>query len=407
MSAMTRASILLLVVAGCTFPTPSEQYACQVTPDCEAGRFCDRGLCVVGNPPADAAADTPDAPEVIDCMTFAARHFDACLLPAPGGELDLTMPGTYYYDTSSGSLTDPANAVTTVPSMIIASGVAISIGRLSVGAGSTLRAIGSSPLIVASWSTITVAGTIDAASVVALAGAGANPPGCATHPAASGNGNTNGGGGGGGGGFAAAGGRGGNGDGNAGGAGGTAIAMPLLLGGCAGNRGGNADQPGGLGGSGGGAIQLTARLGITITGVVTAGGTGGRGAAQTGNAGGGGGGSGGMVGLEAPTVSVASTGVLAANGGGGGQGATQGQAGAAGTDGLPSATRAPGGAGGVQRGTGGPGNGGAILTGGAGQNDTNDGGGGGGGGAGFIAIKSAAPTIDAAAIVSPPAQLVP
>jgi len=62
---------LLLLVAACDFPTPSAQYACRVTADCESGRACENGYCVVSSahgpdassPSPDAAVDTlsPDA----------------------------------------------------------------------------------------------------------------------------------------------------------------------------------------------------------------------------------------------------------------------------------------------------------------------------------------------------------
>lgn len=407
-----RRTLFLLVVAGCTvpgcsFPTPSEQYACEITTDCASGRVCDRGFCVLGEAPADVLPDTIDA-RVIDCTELGSRHFDACMLPAPTGGLDLSMPGVYTYNTAAATLTDPGGNVSTPPNLVVPSGRVISIDALAISAGTTLRAVGAQPLIVASWGSITVGGTIEVTSVAVADGAGANPAGCAMHPPGVAQGNTNGAGGGGGGGFGGAGGRGGTGDDSTnGGLGGAPIAQPLLLGGCPGSRGGTADQIGGVGGSGGGAIQLTARLDITISGTVTAGGGGGKGAPLPGNAGGGGGGSGGMIGLEAPIVMVAATGVLAANGGGGGQGASQSALGATGVDGLASAIRATGGATLAAGGQGGLGSGGLTVVGGLGQGDAADGAGGGGGGAGFIAIKSPTRTLASTAVVSPAPQIVP
>jgi len=81
---------------------------------------------------------------------------------------------------------------------------------------------------------------------------------------------------------------------------------------------------------------------ITVSGIINAGGCGGTQGDAT--HGGGGGGSGGAVLLEAPTVHVTATGVLAANGGGGGGGGDA--AATAGEAGRPNDTRASGGAGG-------------------------------------------------------------
>ena len=67
----------LLTAAACDFPTPSAEYACRVTTDCEAGRVCTAGYCVLGQqtPTPDASNTTPkDAPNVdamIDADPFA------------------------------------------------------------------------------------------------------------------------------------------------------------------------------------------------------------------------------------------------------------------------------------------------------------------------------------------------
>lgn len=401
-------ALAAVLVAGCSFPTPSEQYSCRTTDDCDDGRVCTQGYCVLGSV-VDIDAPMADTTPMIDCTTFLARHFDACMIPSPGGDLALTTAGTYTFDTTAGSLLAPGGGSSLPPSGVTANGRVVSIGSLTVGPGVTLRVIGTYPLIVASWGTIDVSGTIDAGSLgtPATLGAGANPTGCASHAAIVGQSNIEGAGGGGGGGGQASGGRGGVGDLGNGGNGGTTIAAPLLLGGCPGASGGTGSSAAGAGGDGGGAIQLTARVSISIagTGKVLAGGAGGKPAGQSGNGGGGGGGgAGGMVGLEAPMLSVASGGVLAANGGGGGQGGGN-TVGNAGQNGQPSAVRANGGnigSGGI----GGLGSGGITIVGQNGGNDT-AGGGGGGGAAGFIAYKAATRTIDAAAIVSPAGAIIP
>lgn len=163
----------------------------------------------------------------------------------------------------------------------------------------------------------------------------------------------------------------------------------------AGGFGGGASNANG--GGGGGALQLAAEGTITISNTINAGGCGGN--PGTAAAQGGGGGSGGAILVEAPTVHVTSTGVLAANGGGGGAGgsanATKGDPGDASTNaasgGMGAGSRA-GGAGGVlgttagQAGTGG------------------NGAGGGGGGVGRVRLNSrtGAATLDMNPVISPP-----
>ena len=395
------ASVLLVA---CSFPTPSEQYACHTTDDCDSNRVCTSGYCVLGAHGGDAPIDVDMA---IDCTTFTSRLFDACMIAKPTGDLSLSTAGVYTYDTTVGTLLDPAGNATIPPNTLGANGRVLSVSSFHLAAGTTLRVTGGSPLIVASWDTISVAGSIDASSTATTSGAGSNPTGCAAHAAAIGQ-NDAGGGGGGGGGGQAAGGHGGVGSSGSGGGGlgGTAIAAPLLLGGCTGAKGGTGSTPPGDGGAGGGAIQLTARTSIAIAGTAKlhAGGAGGKpGLQDNTGGGGGGGGGGGMIGFEAPTLTVAAAAVLAANGGGGGQGAGN-VGGAPGQNALISATRALGGNTG-SGGVGGVGGGGITLLGGGGGND--GAGGGGGGAAGFVVYKSAAATIDPGAIVSPTAIVVP
>ncbi|HWO19057.1 MAG TPA: hypothetical protein VNO30_09775 [Kofleriaceae bacterium] len=400
--------VALALGAGCSFPTASVGYRCEVTADCETGRVCDQGFCVAPGG-VDArpmpTGDDGDDPPAFDCTAWPApRHFMPCDLPMPAGALVLDA-GPYTYDTTSGTLSGPTSGPTSavIASKVIGGNRVISVERLAIGAGATLRVVGSQPLVVASWGAIDVSGTLDASSA-GSPGAGANPSACDGHAAAIGGSSDVGGSGGGGGGFQGAGGRGGQGDGGTPGNGGGAVAAPLLLGGCPGARGGDGDaQNGGAGGAGGGAVQLTARQSITITGKVHAGGAGGSGATGSDGAGGGGG-SGGMIGLESPQVAVRAGAILAANGGGGGQGANA-QPGGAGQPGALGATAAAGGTGGDSA-RGGDGSAGTTLAGGSGPSTASvggDGAGGGGGGAGFIAIESASRQLDAGAVISPTA----
>ncbi|MBA3461452.1 MAG: hypothetical protein H0T46_15925, partial [Deltaproteobacteria bacterium] len=169
-------------LAACSFPTPSEQLACRTNVDCESGRICTMGYCVVGvNNQLDAPNGGTDSTQGIDCTTFPARHFDACAIPQPTGDLDLSIPGVYTLDTGAGTLLAPGGGAVTVASSMNANGRVLSVSSFKLAAGTTLRAIGTTPLIVASWNTIEVAGTIDASStgVAGGVGAGGNPAGCA------------------------------------------------------------------------------------------------------------------------------------------------------------------------------------------------------------------------------------
>ncbi|MEO7096033.1 MAG: hypothetical protein ABI175_22420, partial [Polyangiales bacterium] len=190
------------LLAACSFPTPSEQYACRTSDDCTSDRVCTQGFCVLGNP---NGMDGPmiDADLSIDCTTFSARHFDACMIPKPNGDLALTMAGVYTYDTTSGALVDPGGGSSLPPTVALAAGRVLSVSSLTVGPQSTLRAIGTRPLIVAAWGSIDVNGTIDVSSqgTPTTLGAGANPTTCAAHAATQGQNNSGGAGGGGGGGF--------------------------------------------------------------------------------------------------------------------------------------------------------------------------------------------------------------
>lgn len=395
------------LLAGC-FPHPSEQYTCSDTETCTGGRSCVQGYCVVPDDGGAGSDGTPGGDAEDPCRSFGSRHFDACAIPRPTGPMTLSSVGVYIFDTTTGSLLDPANVMSTPPSMVVGELRVISVDSFSLVQGATLRVNGTHPLVIASWGTLEVSGTIDLSTTNLTRGAGAALAStCAAHVATAGQ-NGNGGGGGGGGSLQSAGGNGGSGGNNAadGGNGGTAVGTaPLLAGGCSGEKGGNdGGNTGGNGGVGGGAVQLTAKISISIaaTGRIHAGGAGGR-PGPGASGGGGGGGAGGMIGLEAPALTITPGAILAANGGGGGQGG--GNAGGtpqAGQDGQLSATAANGGT----AGSGGDGGKGSVSTtaGLAGGND-GAGGGAGGGGAGYITVKAATRN-DSGATFSPPATTI-
>lgn len=356
--------VLLLLVVGCTFRPPSVA--------------------------TDAPGDTPPDmdPNCAEKWTTRAGHVpNVCLTPPDGGwTIDLIAT----YNTDDGSYTGgdpPRSYLIDQPSGSKLR--VVSVADLTVNAGATLRVVGQHPLLVLSWSRITVSGGIDVSSKRLLTpGAGANLQGC--NLADAGDGIVSGGGGGGGG-FKDRGGLGGSGnnDGNMGGGIGNSISRPeaYVRGGCAGGTGGTGAGAS-AGGAGGGAVQLTAKESITVTstGVIHAGGMGGQGSQGASGTGGGGGGSGGFIGLDAPAITTEMSSALAANGGGGGAGCESGD-GAPGEDGWPNTNPARGGVltscfNGAAGGDGGRRSGVMGLNGAPGIG----GGGGAGGGVGYIVI---------------------
>mgnify|MGYP003631763832 FL=1 len=276
---------------------------------------------------------------------------------------------------------------------------------VSVDSGVGITAVGNRPLVVASATTISISGTVDASSQRGgQLGAGANFNECAL--ASGPQRDVGGAGGAAGGSFAARAGDGGVGDQDeslgfdsegAPGTAGSSVGRPAFLrGGCPGGNGADESASrfsgsGGSRGSSGGALAFYAATSFSLEGsgrIRVTGGGGGGGEVQ---AGGGGGGSGGMLLIEGGTA-VAISGVIGANGGAGGEGGvrpffgpTDGQDG---SDGALSPSGALGGTGLDNAGDGGVGSSLATLRGGGGE-DADGGGGGGGGSAGFIILRGA------------------
>ena len=347
------------------------------------------------------------------CKTWEPVHFAPCDVASPGEELVLQR-SQYRYDTDLGELDDGQVQIAHVNEIISSEYgeiMLISVQSFHIAPNAELRVVGSRPLLIASWDRIEIAGGLDVSSSPSDMGAGSRDD-CSGAP---GDPATRGSGGGGGGGFGGVGGAGGQGDNGdiAGGDGGARIDPPLFpRGGCAGGSSGrNAGNPARAGGPGGGAVQLTARNHITISGWINAGGAGGMGGVLEG--GGSGGGAGGMIGLHAPEIQLQRRAILSANGGGGGGGSDNndgmGENGEPGVDGQRSTEAAPGGAGGKPNMSGGGGDGG---NGGhrespdgapAEMGNILDGGGGGGGSVGYIiAQSSSAIEVNDDAMISPP-----
>ncbi|TMQ06492.1 MAG: hypothetical protein E6J90_46200 [Deltaproteobacteria bacterium] len=388
-----------------------------------------RAILGIGDPPALGDGG------FVSCEGWHPEGFDPCALTITTDKLALGG-AAYTYDTSvaGGTLYDAAHqAVVTSDQMIMqsdGSAVAVlAVGELTTAAGSTLAVVGPRPLLIASWSSITLDGALDAGSHLGVVdaaahiaqtirfGAGANQgcTGSAGHdggPAMAG-----GSGGGGGGSFQAAGGGGGQGgiDAVAGGAAGAVAAIAILHGGCPGGSSGAAGSVArppasagsrALGGAGGGAIRLVAHDAIDVAGAVSANGAGGAGAPTRSACGGGGGGAGGYLGFEAPSVRFGAGAIVTANGGGGGGGGNTSETGGDGGDGVVGSQPAPGGAGAPScGGLGGAGAAASRLGGATAVNASCAGGGGGGGGSsGFIVVRSPG-FVPGAATVSPAAQI--
>ena len=437
---MRAAWFAVLALAGCRV---TGHFQCEQSEQC-VGQGGAVGACVSGSCAFtdsgcvsgwryDDSADEEVAGECIgesapaNCEAWTSAYFKPCGLPMPLGDLRVSANG-YIYDTDRGVFIGGPELNHSSIAFAQEDGTVariMSVSSFTVDPGVRIRLLGTMPLIVASWGEITMAGRIDVDSNAGgFRGPGSNSPKCAG--AATGEpGNASGGsGGGGGGGFGAAGGTGGTADiedtGVAGGAGGGAAAMPAryVRGGCSGGPGGpigpSAMTPltpttAAPGGAGGGALLLSARTKLTLSGTIDAGGAGGIGGPGN-EAGAGGGGSGGFLGLESPMVIITATGVAVANGGGGGAGASNNLTPASnGMDAGSTPAAAPGGT--AVNSCGAPGGAGGAGATPAGvslapQQGVPCGGGGGGGAAGVLAVRSAGFTMTGA-MVSPTPTIVP
>ena len=370
-----------------------------------------------GGPGGDGDPDAnpgPDAePDICDTWLPAAP-FDPCAAEEREAELVLGGSVTYTFDTTDGTWTASSGDPPSLPGQLIAGGEIrlLSVGRFEMGTDAVLRVVGDVPLLVASWGVIEMRGLIDASSSAAGDGAGANHADCPMN--LTGAFNVAGGGGGGGGGFGIEGGSGGVGTTAGGGRAGAVAAAGTLRGGCPGGQGGSneLDGPRTPGGSGGGAVALSARFTLSVEGTIHVGGAGGAGGRSavdvdlaTGGNGGGGGGSGGMIWLDAPTITLPSGARLLARGGGGGEGGDLNEDGDPGDAASPAGGRTAEGSGSSNRGGDGgrsePDNGDTPAEDGDPGQNNEGGGGGGGGGGGVIRLSG---EVDSSALVRPPAE---
>jgi hypothetical protein len=332
----------------------------------------------------------------------------ARLIPANVGALDpatsigsRTYTGEQTYDTTVCDSGEPLPQVSGGPEVCV-----LHVDRFTLASGAGLRVIGVRPLVIVAEDAVVIDGVLDASAVGTTPGASGGRGGTAASPSlgefGGGGGNASGAfrdGGGGGGGACGSGGNGGRGGAVTGGFGGAAHpadhVLEPLTGGSGGGFARGAGARSGFGGAGGGAVQISSAVSITVRGAVLAGGGGGNGGLDnpTNYGGGGGGGSGGSVLLEAPVLDFGPDAtVWTSGGGGGGSGSIEG-AGRSGTDGRTTGLRASGGtSGGAMYGAAGGGGGGGVTPAGAvGSSNpeaTGGNGGGGGGGVGCVVLRN-------------------
>ncbi len=361
----------------------------------DAGASCDGGVCNAGG-------------GCVPRFPFPPANFVESQVPTPPTSDIVLGCGVSVIDTQAAGpptftnwCSQPVPAATTIAQAGGPDAVLVSVTRLTLMPGATLRVQGPRPVIIAASGDVSLAGLVEV-----LAGASECADGGAGRPGF--DDTTNGGGGGGS--FSTPGGNGGPGStpvigspgagGAAGVVNGSATLVPLR-GGCPGALGAQSGVP--RPAAGGGALQITSAAGIFVAGPITAPGQGG---ARAGNGtGGNGAGSGGAVALEALQLTISAPGSITAQGGGGGEGAGPAQSGEPGQQGTADAGPAIGGSNGFN--TGGPGGNGACAVSAAtnGQSGTLGlgNGGGGGGGLGRVRLRAVSCSVGVGVLVSPPA----
>ena len=346
---------------------------------------------------------------------YAPSNFDPLAL-SPSANAAVDGCAAEFSTTTDSFVTDTCGLRPNI-SRVISAGqeaTALAFGDLILGAGASLRLTGDRPAILAVFGNARIDGSVLANSTRWLRGAGSsaypvNVGPCVGRAGGDAGDASSGGGGAGARDSGAAGGDHplSSGAGGAGGGADPSHSSIPLRGGCPGGAPASTVLMGGGPGRGGGALQISARGELLVTGVVSASGSGGPGGSANHEAGYGGG-SGGMVVLEGDRLILSDTAKLTANGGAGGGGtATGSSSGTWGGDGeTASAQPAPGGAAaGGNAASGGAGGSGTSppLPGGISAGDDGSGGGGASSGAIFVRSSPALCTVSPAAVVSPPA----
>src|SRR5688572_21833035 len=98
-----RVALALLVAAGCYNPSPPAGAPCSDDNGCPTGQACVGGFCGGSASTVDSSIATDGSQT--SCADWDAKHFDACAIPAPPGDLALgTALSGYTLDTSNGTL---------------------------------------------------------------------------------------------------------------------------------------------------------------------------------------------------------------------------------------------------------------------------------------------------------------
>lgn len=99
MSWMRGRWLLVVALAGCDFPTPSEAYACVTTASCASGRVCEQGYCVIGSGVDASRIDSPgpvDSPILADAPPDADPFVGTAMQCVAQGYALVAGPNGYY-----------------------------------------------------------------------------------------------------------------------------------------------------------------------------------------------------------------------------------------------------------------------------------------------------------------------
>src|SRR5687767_9775085 len=97
----------LCALAGCYNPSPPQGAPCTDDDHCPSSQKCVGGFCggAIGTDGGGTADTMPDSPSLPLCQQWTPKHFDACMIPAPTGDMDLGVAlSGYNLDTNTGEM---------------------------------------------------------------------------------------------------------------------------------------------------------------------------------------------------------------------------------------------------------------------------------------------------------------
>src|ERR1041384_4788662 len=109
------AALGLPALAGCYNPNPPQGAPCASDNECPSSQKCVGGFCGGSEPGQDSGTGSDadaalDAPAIPLCQQWTAKHFDPCMIPQPGGDLNLNLAlSNFSLDSDSGQLKGKAN----------------------------------------------------------------------------------------------------------------------------------------------------------------------------------------------------------------------------------------------------------------------------------------------------------